>query len=293
MRRTLWLCACLFFAFGLLGCQAEKLPIGGKPRSKVFLTCVSLSPGPTEIVAQKVTRLQILGRTEQCNFPIPNMTQPVVLIGEKPNYELIAKLHPDLIVYDKDLFGETELAKLKELGAELYGFGGTTIEEYADCLYRFGALAGGESDISEYVQTMVSAKDAGLASPMDPKPKVAVMMPGSASEHMIAGVGSFQADVIRGAGAEPIGPDAKIFVPANVEWLVSANPDVLLIAGDSETVEKDPRLASINAIKNKRFAHLNQDIALRRGARVDLFIKDVRAYLQKSQPGGATTGAGN
>ncbi|MBI5708221.1 MAG: ABC transporter substrate-binding protein [Armatimonadetes bacterium] len=282
-RRALVLLSVL--AIALAGCSKPMRDWGGYPREFALKSAVSLSPGATEIVRQKTPNIAILGLTAECNYPELEPKQPKVMKGVKPDYELIASLNPSLVVYDKDLFSDADVQKFKDLGMKTYGFYGKTLEEFADSLYQYGKLAGGETDISEYVSTFLSIADQGRKEPMNPKPKVAIMIPGNGTDPLIAGVNTLQADVVRAAGAEPVGPDATIFVPVNAEWLIKTNPDAIMIAGTNESIEKDPRFQGIAAIKTKRFAHMNQDIALRRGARLDIFVRETRNYLMRTQPG--------
>lgn len=272
-------------AAALSGCAQPETHIGGKPRPMVIGAAVSIAPSASEILIQKAGKVQVLGLTAECNYPLANPPQPKVMNGSKPNYELIKQLNPQLIVYDVDLFSEDDIQKFKEMGMATFGFEGNTLEEFAKCLYRFGKLTGSETDIAEYVSSFQSAAELGNGSPLDPKPKVALIIPGEQSEHMVAAVGTLQADVLRAAGADAIGPEGHIFLPLNAEWLLSQNPDAVLIAGDSTSFEKDPRFQGIAAIKNKRFAHINADIALRRGTRIDVFVRDSRAWLMSTQPG--------
>lgn len=262
------------------GCGSGESVVGGKDLPKIYRSAASLSPGATEILMQKTTLVNVIGRTASCNYPIPDMKQPVIVNGVKPNYELIAKLSPGLIVYDVDMYSEAEIAKFKELGIDTFAIEGNTVEEYIDCLYRLGAKTRSETNMAEYASLIQGKVNTFKGVPLDPKPKVAVMMAGKGAEHMIAGLGSFQADVVRCAGGEPVGPDAKIFVPVSAETLVRMNPDAIIATGDALAILNDPRLQSIAAIKNKRVGQGNGDIILRRGVRLQFFISEVRSFIE-------------
>jgi iron complex transport system substrate-binding protein len=238
---------------------------------------------------QQAFHTQLVGRTEFCNFPAIDPSVRVVMRGTKPNYELIANLKPGLVVYDADLFAQTDIDKFKELGIETFAIKGRTLDEFIDCLYRLGARVGDEINLSSYVDKIYSAREAAIVAAVSPKPKVAILMPGDGTEHMIAGLGSFQADVLRAAGAEPVGPDANQFVTMSAENLVSLNPDVVFVSGNAESVLDDPRLQSIAAVKNKRVAVVNPDVLLRRGVRVNLLISELSNALHAFMEGPAGT----
>jgi ABC-type hemin transport system substrate-binding protein len=105
-------------------------------------------------------------------------------------------------------------------------------------------------------------------------------MPGEGTEHYIAGLKSYQADLIRCSGADPVGPDENRMVPMNAESLISLNPDVIVVAGKVDSVLADPRLKATNAVKNKKVIGVKQDIILRAGARIDSLIQNLSKELR-------------
>lgn len=266
----------------LAGCQ-ETVPIGGKPRTKRYQKVISLSPSTTEIIGINFGPPIFAGRTEACNYP--TVAKVPIVAGVKPNYEMIAKIKPDLVVYDKSLYSEADIAKIKQIsGADIFELSADTIDQQLDFMYRLGSSTGTEVGISEYADKVLAARDRARGVAPSPKPRVAVLMADAGSEYMGAGTGSFQADVVNASGGDPIGPEGNRFVPVNVEMLVSLNPDVIIVSGDPEVVLKDQRLASTNAIKNKRVARVNPDVLLRAGYRVDQLIRSLSNFFGQ-QPG--------
>lgn len=261
------------------GCGPRERMIGGKVRPKTYKTAVSLSPGCTEILRTKALLVNLLGRTASCNYPTVDPNARIVMKGTKPNYEMIAKLKPDIVLYDPDLFSDGDIAKLEELGLETFALGGATVEEFIDRLYRLGSKLGVEQVINDYVEEIRGAMSLAKADPFAKPPKVAVLLPAQGGEHLIAGTRSFQADVVRVAGGEPVGPEAPHFVTVNVESLVTQNPDVIVAAGDAKLLEADPRLAAVSAVKAGRVIRINPDVLLRRGARVQDLIRGVHDAL--------------
>lgn len=283
MRFSRWLFAVPLLAL-VLGCSTNEKIIGGKDNQNQARTIASLSPGTTEIVASKLITAQLYGRTESCNWP-PSVTNfsppiPVVMNGIKPNYEQIAGLRPDLVIYDGALFSQQDIDKFKDLNITTFKIDANTLEEFYTQLYRLGTATHNESNINDYVNAMRLAEERGRV-PIEPKPKAAIIMPGQGSEHYLAGTESFQADMVRKCGADVVGPKGTTFMPANVEELVSMNPDVIISAGDPTPLTKDPRLQSISAIKSKRVFSFNADVIARRGARVDRVMGQIIDMLRK------------
>lgn len=269
----------LLTALLAVGCAPPPQPKGGIPKRPAE-KIVSLSPGVTEIIAHAEGSQYLVGRTAACNFPKYALTAPIVC-SVKPDYEKIAAINPRLVVYDASLFREAELKRLEDSDTKILALGGNTVDEFIDSLFNLAKQYGGESAISEHVDKIESARRTSAADPATPTPKVAILIPGGGYEHMIAGVGSFQADLVRAATGMPVGPDGHLFVTLNAEAFVKMNPDVIVTAGDSAAVLKDPRLQSISAIKNKRVVAVLSDVILRRGWRSYLVIDQLHSQFSK------------
>lgn len=309
--RLAWL-ALLASCFLLLaGCGPEMQHIGGKDRPKEYRAIVSLSPSLTELIGQYGDMTRLVGRTAADNYPLFLSSNPklqVVVSGVKPNYEKIRSLNPDLVVYDKSLYNEDDVAKLKDLGVELFEFDADTLDDFIRELYRLAKTVGGELQMSEYVDKINAARSAATELTGGRKPKTAVLMGGDGGEFMILGKDSFQAEVLTISGAEVVGPASDEFVPLNAEALVGWNPEVILIASEAamkqwaemaptqslkdqrtgavlaprvapEALLRDARLASTTAIQKKQIASLNPDVILRKGARVDRLIDGVSRFI--------------
>jgi ABC-type Fe3+-hydroxamate transport system substrate-binding protein len=279
MRHRAFFFFVMLLCVALIGCKSQMLQHGGTPPPKRYRTAVSLSPSTTEIVAGSLYSTSLVGKTAQCNYPATSDKVAVVMNGVKPNYERIAELRPEIIVYDDHLFSKADIDKFAAMNIETFAMKGDTIEEFEESLFDIGTKFHGESNISEYVDRIHAAMSAAAGAPPAKKFKVAIMIPGKGSEHLIAGTRSFVADVVRKAQAEPVGPDSNQFVSASAESLVALNPDVIVSSGDGTAIQNDPRLQSIEAVKKKRIAFVNADYLLRRGGRVDKLIKELYGYF--------------
>ena len=252
----------------LSGCKPAAT-FGGVPRSKIFRSVISLSPSTTEVLALTGSPLQ--GRSKACNYPA-TVSQIDVVADLKPDYEKITAKKPDLILFDRDLYGPNEIEKLKQTGATLHPMGADTIEGHIKEMYELGEMLSGEVNINDYVIRVRKNVQASQGE-KTPRPLTAVMViPDPSGHHMIAGTKSFQADEVRVSGATLIGPDSNKFEMLNPEWLLSHNPDWVIIAGKIEPFKADTRFSNLDAIKKSKIFGIDQDICLRRGTRVDKFI---------------------
>jgi iron complex transport system substrate-binding protein len=262
----------------LAGCQPQAIVIGGKTNPKRIQTLVSLSPNTTEVSSTAALYNILRGRTKSCNWPV-NLAKLPVYGDVKPDYEKLARLKPDAIVLDPSLYSTTDIQKLKDLGIEVIEFKAGTLAEFKDSVFKFGARTGGESYLSTYIDKIEAAEGTSQADAITPTPKVAVIMAGKGSEHMVAGTKGFVGDIIRAAAAEPVGPDSGKWETVSAERLLQDNPDVILFAGEPTSFIKDPRFASLKAVKSGRFGALNQDVVLRAGSRVDKFIESAHKII--------------
>ncbi len=304
----------LLGAFLIVGCSEQPL-IGGEKRTFEYVGVFSLSPSTTEVAGSLQLTHKFLGRTESCNYPSFLASKPVVTSGTKPDFETIMALkattlagfkkeeeafrkqHPGakvnveprfLAIYDAAVLSEADVAKFKELGIETMPAKVSTIEDLKAFIYDLMGKVGAETAGSQYVDSIESAREVALAAAPKEKHRTAVLMDFGGAEYMIAGLGTFQADEVRAAGGEPVGPSDPKFVQANIEELIKLNPQVIFTNGISARVLKDARLASLDAIKNKRVWDINPDALLRAGGRVPETIKAYSSlYQAMAKTGGA------
>lgn len=271
----MWLAALLVLA--LPGCRqlqttAERYP------PKLYTRIVSLSPSTTELIATMGATNALVGRTGSCNYP-PGMEGVPVVASVKPDYEKIASLQPNLIVYDASLYNDSDIAKLKQLRVELLPYKVNSLKEMFDWIYRFGATQSDPMRFSKYVEKIEASQDSAMQTLGGMRPKVLVVMGGGPGPIYVAGTKGFQADVVRAAGGEPVGPAAERFEPVNAETLVQLAPEVVVTAGEATSAYRDPRLSALGAVRKKAVIAINPDVLLRAGARVDRLIKLLNVSL--------------
>lgn len=275
LRRFAWLAAAVLV---VAGCQKETQEIGGVPREGGIPSIVSLSPSTSELVGKLSFQSLLKGRTAEDDFPQSVLNAPIVMKGTTPDYEQIASINPQYIVYDVSLFSADEIQKIEELGAETLPFDATTLEEYMDYCYRLANKMGGETNMSEYLDKVYNAAEAAKGSAPEIRPRTAVLM-GSGGRYMSAGTDSFLASLITLSGGEVIGPSGKIFADMSVESLVAADPHIIISNGSAAEIMKDPRFAGTWAVKNNRVVDIEGDVLLRAGGRVEQLIEGLSTLM--------------
>jgi ABC-type Fe3+-hydroxamate transport system substrate-binding protein len=282
MRRVLPILFSVFI-FALIGCGDKQIQHARRP--KRYQAVISLSPSSTEVIASNGDIQTLKGRTKSCNFP-PMQVQSIPIVADvKPDYEKITSIHPDLIVFDKGLYSDQDIDKLKPTGAELFAFKANDVEGFVKELFELGSLLAFETRFNDYANRIEVEKASALADVYNPKPKVAILMPDASGADYIAGTDSFLADVIRICGGELVGPKGSQFAPLNAEAFVALNPDVVIVPGTKTDVSGvgqvlgDVRFKTVTAIKNQRVQPIEADVLLRKGQRVDMLIKAIHAVI--------------
>lgn len=274
LRGLCQLSAVAVVLLGAFGCGADSDTTGGMPRPKYTRSVVSLSPSTSEIMGAIGGYEYLKGRTQSCNYPSV-ISSARVVADVKPDYDAIAEIHPDVIVLDQSLYNEQDMQKIRQAKSEPFIINANTLDGFEDQLLMFGRLIQKESDYSKYVDKIVQAVATAKAAAISPAPKVAVVMPDAGHSHMISGNASFLADVLKQCGLQPVGPSGEVFVPLNVEFLISQNPDVIVTSGDAAPLLNDPRLAALNAVKKRQVISILSDVLLRRGSRVDKLVEGI------------------
>lgn len=289
-----WLGLTVFVLLSLVGCAPKKFLIGGQEPKNPIRTIVSLSPSTTEIVAAMQLQDKLVGKTSSCDYPLGLNTVPIVVSGTKPDFEKIAGIRPDLIVYDEKLYANTDLSKLKSLlpQAEVMPLNADTVEKLTDYVYQVGGRCGAASFASKLADDIYAAVGNAEAGQATAKPRVAVFT-GGGGNYYVAGTESFLADVVKISGGIPVGPTGDVFAPMAIEALVKADPEIIIVAEKGAQVLADPRLASVSALRVKptpRVYEVEPGVLLRTGPRVKGLIESLSNLVQ--QAGRAKEGQG-
>lgn len=281
MRRALLLLVSLVVVGG---CGNHEVIVGGTPRKTKMSTVVSLSPSTTEIIMMLDSTKKLVGRTAADNYPTI-VSNVAVVAGVKPDYERIALIAPDYIVMDGDLYSDADRRKLADLHVPIFEFKGNTIAEFLASMRDYSAEYGGEVTISEYVDKITSLVQTSQGESPSPRPKVAMLMVGGpGAENYAAGTKSFQGDVLKVAGGDPVGPATTNFAAYPAERMIQDNPDIIFVVGkvdDAQKLLSDPKFKTIKAVANRHISVANPDIATRKGDRIDTFISDIHKKIKE------------
>lgn len=268
-----------FLAFCLiLGCSPPPPQIGGTIPDKVYARVISLSPSITELMALLNATNVLVGRTSVDTRPgyIKNVT---IVANPTPDIETIVKLQPDLVLVEENLINAAELAKLQSQERfDVVVLDIDSMKQWEDAVTKLGNLLQAHSRASEVIDRVHQAKANAIMPKSMYRPKVMVAMDGSPA--YVAGTKSYQADVVRAAGGDPVGPDSDRFVPANPESIVQQNPDIIFVSAALEKFT-GPAWAATRASKDGEIIRVNEDTLLRTGADLEQLISAMSKEIRR------------
>ncbi|MBA3725456.1 MAG: ABC transporter substrate-binding protein [Armatimonadetes bacterium] len=269
-----------FVALALTGCSQPSRQYGGELPEKVYGRIISLSPSTTELIAMLNSTHLLVGRTAGDTKPdtIKGIT---IVANPRPDIEKIIKLQPDLIVVEENLINPVDLAKIKEQkGFDVVTFDINSIDAWVEAVWKLGALTQQYSQASDRVDALMAVVRSAKSIPLDPKPRALVAMGGN--RPWVAGVDSLQADLIRNAGGEPIGPPGDKFAQVNPEQVLEWNPDIVF-ASDPPAQYSGPAWKGTKAAKEGRILQVDRDLLLRAGADVQAVLSAMSREFQNME----------
>lgn len=270
------------FLVVLAGCSKAPQRVGGAEPDKIYSRIVSLSPNVSEILGALELTSNMSGRTSGCNFPEALRSVPIVA-NPTPDIEKIYALQADIVIADKNLINPAivEQLKAKKIDVKLVSI--NSLDEWISTVGELGDLLQSHTAASKEINRLKSVIAQAKGDKVEPQPKIVIAMGGS--KPWVAGLKSFQADVVKASGGIPLGPDADKFVEVNPEEIVKWNPDIVFVSDDPNSYFNSPAWASTNAAKRGQILKVNTDLLLRAGSRVGLLIVGIQQQIRSSMMG--------
>jgi iron complex transport system substrate-binding protein len=248
---------------------------------------VSLSPTATESLFAIQAGDQVVAVDDQSNYPAQAPRSK--LSGYQPNVEAIAGYRPDLVVAAFDPSG---LVKgLRKLGiAVLLQPAATNLDEAYAEIEALGLATGHEPGAKAVVTRMHDRIAELVASASAGKPIAVYHELGP--DYFSATSKTFIGSIYKLLGAENIadgaGGKAPDYPQLSAEYILSANPDVIVLSdtkccGQSpETVAGRPGWSKIAAVRNGNVVPVDDDIASRWGPRTVDFVEIVAQAIAEA-----------
>lgn len=260
----------------LAGCQPPRISSDELPE-RIYSRVVSLSPSTTELLGLIDCEAYLLGRTAFCTVP-SSVRNATIVANPEPDFERIANLQPDLIIADASVMNPSWEQQLKRIGADVMVVEIDSLEDWKRTVYDLASRFLRQHSASKRIGAVEQVEAMWRSDPLDPKPTAMVVM--NARQPWVAGLGTFQADLLRAAGAEPLGPDSRRFEQVSPEQILAWNPRVIIVAGDPNEFTGAP-WDSTAAGKHNAIVGINPDVLLRAGGRVDIALEALGTEIRK------------
>ena len=270
-------------ASGQEGDLAE-ITIDARPES-----IVSLSPTATEMLWAVGAGDQVVAVDDQSDHPegVPSTK----LSGYEPNVEAILGYAPDLVISAGDS-GDL-VAGLEDVGVPtLLLPSATSLDEAYAQMERVGAATGHVAEAAE----LVAETQQGIEDAVASAPDVSGMtyFHELSPDLYTASGGTFIGEVYDLFGLENIADaaaeDGDLYPKLSAEYVVSADPDFVLLA-DSECCDVHPEDVAkragwkgLDAVEHDGIIELDEDVTSRWGPRVVEFAETIAALVSEHEP---------
>jgi len=250
---------------------------------------VSLAPNITEIVYALGLGDELVGDTDNCDFPPRATSKPHVGTMVNPSLERIVALKPDLALGTPEANRRETADQLERLGVPVYGVTANTLAGTLASIEDLGKVLGRAAEASRLVAQMQARIDR-VENRIKGRPEPRVLFVVWYRPLITVGPGTFIADVIRAAGGNPIGENLKGEWPRlTLEELLPLNPDVILFpktesfSPSLEEFRALPGWKDLRAVKDGRMCFVSETIE-RSGPRLVDALEELANLLHPRQP---------
>ncbi len=246
---------------------------------------VSLAPSLTETVYALGLQDRLVGDTDFCDYPADALKKPKVGGGINPNLEVIASLHPDLVLVVKSFNRLETVRALEVLGIPSYSTDPHTVDEIVTSTEKLADVLG-VPEAGKSLATDLHHRLSTLREKLAPLPKTRVLFVVWTEPLVSIGKGTFIADALHKAGANSIVDSDHDWPQMNLEEVVRLQPDYLVFAAshsdagvhDFETLAAKPGWVLLDSVLNRRFAVIS-DAVNRPAPRIVSAIEDLARQL--------------
>lgn len=156
---------------------------------------ISLVPSQTELLIDMGLKDRLVGITKFCVHPVELRTQSTVVGGtKKVHFEKIARLHPDLIIANKEENTQAMVAELESI-APVWISDIRTLDDACDMIARLGKLLAVVDRAGEIVEA-IHAEQRRFRAFVKDKPKLKVAYLIWKDPWMVAGTDTFISELM-------------------------------------------------------------------------------------------------
>lgn len=228
---------------------------------------VSLAPSLTETIYALGLQDRLVGDTDQCDYPPDAQKKTKVGGGISPSVEVIASLHPDLVLATKSYNRLNTVHSLEELRIPSYATDPHTVADILSSIKTLGDLLGVPEAGASVAEDMQRRLD-DLQHRLGDLPPKRVLFVVWTQPLISTGQHTFLADALRHAGAVSIVNSSQDWPQVNLEEVVKLQPDFLVFAesqpgNTSREVEKLATLPGwkiVHAVRGRHYAVISDAV---------------------------------
>lgn len=302
---TLFFCLCFSF---LLGCsknsdvnQNQSVSITDDLNKNFTFDStpkkiISLAPHITETIYFIGADSLLAGVTDFCDYP-PSVSSKKKLGGYvNTNYELIASINPDVILLTAEDVNRPQYKSLNDLGYKIIANNPRTFDDIINMINDYGKLLNKNQSAKNLSDSLINVKNQILSDSIFYNNlnknlqgnKTLILI--SSNPVMTANGETFINEIIKLSGLKNIYEEGSIQYPQiSQEDVISKNPDVIILAGDttnylkmSEKIsELNNKFEGTNAIKNKKIIFVDENILFRPSPRILEAVSYIKYKLKQ------------
>jgi iron complex transport system substrate-binding protein len=256
--------------------QFFSLSLQAAPEQRI----VSLVPSQTEMLFSLGLGDKVVGISSYCNYPPQAAELP--RIGDMDlSIEKIMTLKPTILIDANNMHRKYEML-FRQLGLNYVNFSITGLDNIPQMARELSQLLGFPEKGDQFAENWNSqTAPANLPKPMK---EVKVYLEIWDTPMQGAGDTSFIGQMISKAGGKNIIAGAQEYPVMNYESIISADPDIILLAypaNDTQSIKARPGWQNIQAVKNNRIHRLDQDLFVRPGPRNIEGLKILNGLFQQ------------
>jgi iron complex transport system substrate-binding protein len=241
-------------------------------RPKAIERIVTVAPSVTELVFALGLGDRVVGVSRFDDHPPAVKALPKVGGFLDPNVEAIVALSPDLVIGVPNAGNRPALERVAKLGVPVLVVPGNTFPDVFHAIRATSrALGTNAESAGRALEAEIQKELSGLASAVEARPRVNVVVIYGWNPLVVAGPGSFVDSIIAELNARNVVGTGGTYPHWSYEELVRAQPDVIIDASEvhgSGGGEPWARFDAIPAVKNRRAHQVDLGGLLRPGPRI-------------------------
>lgn len=229
---------------------------------------VSLLPSLTETVCELGECRRLVGVDRYSNFPAAVRGLPQVGGGIDPSIEAVVALKPDVVLMATS---SRAAQRLEALGLQVVALEPRTSADVQRVMGKLGQLL--EVPDAQRVWRNIAAGVAAAAQSLPPAARRTRVYFEVSRGPYAAGPSSFIGEMLQRLGVQNVvGPELGPFPKLNPEYVVRADPDVILVGErNAHGLEQRPGWGAMRAVRERRiciFPEAESDVLVRPGPRM-------------------------